>query len=879
MKSRIIAGIALALFGLGAAALEPGKGFGAAPRASGVLPKQAGPILLDRNPLARSLTDAVEANKIIAGSGNGAADDRFGRSLSMAGNLLAIGSPTDDSGILADAGSVYVFQYTGSAWVFQAKINPPVPEQNGAFGAAVAIIEDRLAIGSPLATTADGATSGAVYIYRLNGNTWALEQNIDPAARSANDNFGSSLAIDSTNLVAGARTGDASAASAGSVWVFTRSGTIWSEQQRLTANDGATADNFGLSVALSGNSVIVGANLARISALEAAGAAYVFTRSGSIWTQQQKLVAPVAGELDEFGVDVDLEGDTAIVGHRNEDGTFANSGAARIYTRAAGVWTLTTTLTASDAADNDFFGLTVALDGPFALVGAYTEDRTGLIDAGAAYIYERSQGGVWSQKDKFIASDAANIDQFGFEVALAPGLGLVGAPLDDNSDGIDAGAVYTFVNGTPTTTALVTNLSSLTYGETLSLLATVTPTATGTVNFNNGVSLLGADVLDGASQGNLNLVPNAGSYAVSAAYLGDGTNLASTSNVANVSVSRAATNLALNGSHVTREYGQTVSFTATLTESAVGGVSPGGNIVFNNNGNFLASVPLSGGQAVLSRNNLPVGSYNITAVYAGDTNFLGASSASVPYSVTVANVSISVTSSPNPAPRNTNQTFTATFTGGIPTGNVALQALPQPTGSPIALGSPAIVSGVASIQSSVLPLGSYIIRAIYVGDANHAFNQSDSVQTHVVTAAADLSIVKSNGITFINEGSQVTYTITVSNPAGGDPVVDARVNDNVNAAFFDDSILETSWTCAAGAGANCDTLSGNGDIVNLLVDLDPGSSVVITLTTRCRAEGNEFTVTNTATVSAPVGLTDTNPANNSSTDADQSGMFRDGFEG
>lgn len=882
MKSRILAGLTLAFLGLGASALEPAKGFGANAGSTGAPVSQKStlqpPLFFDRTAGTIPLADVTEAAKLIAGSGTGAADDRFGRSVSISGTRLVVGAPTDDDSTTTDSGSVYVFHFNGTSWVQIQKINPPTPETNAAFGSAVAIDGDWLVVGSPFATSGDGAASGQTYTYNFTGATWALQQTLDPVNRSANDNFGASAAIEGTTLVVGSRTADTLQPASGAAYVFTRTGSVYSEQQRLVASDGLTADNFGVAVGLSGDSVIVGANFARISALDAAGAAYVFTRTGSVWSQQQKLVAPTAGELDEYGSDVDIEGNTAIVGHRNEDSAFANSGAARIYTRSGSTWTLHTTLTAADAANDDFFGITVALEGGFALVGAYTDDRTGLIDAGAAYLFERNQSNVWSQKDKYLASDANTNDQFGFEVALAPGFGLVGAPLDDNANGVDAGAAYVFNNGTPTTTSLQANQTSFAYGNTLNLDATVSPLSTGTVNFRNGTNVIGSDTLDGASQANLSLVPLVGTYAMNAQYLGNGTQLGSTSPTINVSVVKADTSLILNGSASSQVYASSVSFTATISDTAVGGLAPTGSIRFMNGIDVLAIVALTGNQAVLTRDDLPVGNYNVTAHYDGDANFNASMTSPVAYSVTQATVSINITSTPNPAARNSNQTFTATLVGGRPTGNVGLQALPLPSGAPISIGSPMIVNGVASVVFSGLPLGSYTIRAFYSGDGNHVGTVTDSAQPHVVTPAADLSIVKSNGISFINEGSQVTYTITVTNPPSGDPVTGAIINDNVNAAFFDDSAAETSWTCTPDANSDCSTPAGTGDISGLLVDLDPGSSVVITLVTRCRAEGNEFTVTNTATVAAPAGLTDPVLTNNSSTDADASGIFRDGFE-
>jgi ATP-dependent DNA ligase len=179
----------------------------------------------------------------------------------------------------------------------------------------------------------------------------------------------------------------------GAVYVFTRSGNNWTQQAKLTAADGADGDLFGTSLAIYGDTVIVGAPHAEIGNSLYAGAAYIFTRSGSNWTQQAKLTADDRAFMDRFGNSVDIEGDMIIVGAPNIDvACNTNQGIAYIFTRSGNSWTLQNRLIASDGMAEALprFGNSVALSGNMAVVGASYADAAGNYNQGAAYLYERT---------------------------------------------------------------------------------------------------------------------------------------------------------------------------------------------------------------------------------------------------------------------------------------------------------------------------------------------------------------------------------------------------------------------------------------------------------------------------------------------------------
>ena len=239
-----------------------------------------------------------------------------------------------------------------------------------------------------------------------------------------------------------------------------------------TASDGAEGDSFGNSVALDGDTALVGAYRDNDRGLSS-GSAYFFTRSGGLWTQQQKLTASDGAEGDSFGNSVALDGDTALVGAYIDDDRGSESGSAYFFTRSGGVWTQQQKLTASDGAEGDSFGSSVALDGDTALVGAYGDDDLGS-NSGSAYIFTRS-GGVWTQQAKLTALDGAAWDSFGYSVALDGDTVLVGANGDDDL-GSNSGSVYFFH---PSDAAARSDSANVVIGSgpiTVRVLANDTPT-------------------------------------------------------------------------------------------------------------------------------------------------------------------------------------------------------------------------------------------------------------------------------------------------------------------------------------------------------------------------------------------------------------------
>jgi hypothetical protein len=318
----------------------------------------------------------------------------------------------------------------------------------------------------------------AAYPVTIDPLVW-LEQKVTATDGAAGDSFGYSVALDGPTAVVGAQAatvGDN--LSQGAAYVFTRANGVWTEVEKLTANDGAAYDNFGNGVALSGTTVIVGAPNASVNGNTAQGAAYVFTESGGSWSQTQKLLAADGAASNEFGDSVSVQGNTALIGAIQ---LLHGPGAAYVFVNSGGTWTQTAKLTASGG--SGAFGDAVRIDGNNALIGAQLTGVGGNMDQGAAFVFT-NQGGTWSQSGLLVASDGGRFDSLGSSVALEGSTALVGAP-GATVNGAQRGAAYIFTesNGSWNQTQKLTASD----GEDLD-------------DFGSSVALSGETALIGAAQ-------------------------------------------------------------------------------------------------------------------------------------------------------------------------------------------------------------------------------------------------------------------------------------------------------------------------------------------------------------------------------------------
>jgi hypothetical protein len=453
---------------------------------------------------------------------NTGAIDQFGSSVALSGDTLAVGAYTESGGATgvngnqsdnsaSSAGAVYIFQRTGTTWGQQAYIKASNTRAGAFFGTSVALSGDTLAVGaegeSSSATGINGNQSdnsasfaGAVYVFQRTGTTWAQQAYIKASNTAADGRFGTSVALSGDTLAVGAYGEDSgaigvngnqfdnSASDAGAVYIFQRTGVTWAQQAYVKASNSDKQDHFGISVALSGDTLAVGAEGEASAATGVnanqgdnsavfAGAVYVFRRSATMWAQEAYLKASNAETFDEFGRAVALFDNTLAVGAVGEDSgatglngdqadnSATNAGAVYVFQRTGTTWAQQAYLKASNTGAGDQFGFALALFDDTLAVGAFTESASttgvngngadnGASNAGAVYLFRRS-GGTWPQQAYVKASNTGANDLFGASVAVSGDTLAVGAFSEaSGATGINgnqadngtqrAGAVYLF---------------------------------------------------------------------------------------------------------------------------------------------------------------------------------------------------------------------------------------------------------------------------------------------------------------------------------------------------------------------------------------------------------------------------------------------------
>ncbi len=440
--------------------------------------------------------------------------DQFGVSVAVSGDTIVVGAPYEDSnatgvdGNQADdsadqAGAAYVFTRSGTTWSQQAYLKASNSGAVDRFGYSVAVSGDTIVVGAygedSNATGVDGTQvdnsasfSGAAYVFTRSGTTWSQQAYLKASDTGANDRFGYAVAVSGETIAVGAY--DDSSISGGAAYVFTRSGTTWSQQANLQASNAGAGDQFGYAIAVSGDTIVVGAPYedsnatgvdgSGIDNLDAAGAAYVFKRSGTTWSQQAYLKASNTAFRDKFGYAVAASGDTVVVGAPYEDSnatgvdgngadnSATDSGAAYVFTRSVSTWSQQAYLKASNTDAGDWFGYAAAVSGDTIVVGAYGEGSSatgvggneadnGASFSGAAYRFTRNNT-TWSQQAYLKATNTGALDLFGLSVAVSGDTIVVGASFEASSatgvGGIEAdngagqaGAAYVFAPSTPCT--------------------------------------------------------------------------------------------------------------------------------------------------------------------------------------------------------------------------------------------------------------------------------------------------------------------------------------------------------------------------------------------------------------------------------------------
>jgi len=343
----------------------------------------------------------------------------FGQSVAASGDTVIVGA----DGI----GAAYVYLRSGFTWNAQGTLVPPDPTGIDYFGHSVGLQGDTAVVGAP-----NNAGKGAAYVFVRHGSNWNFEAKLTPNDAMPGQYFGFAVAVSGDTVVVSAISDAHAGTNSGAGYVFTRSGASWSQQAKLIADDGSAFDTFGYSVALDANTAVVGAWLDDVAPFGHSGSAYVFSRDGTSWHQEAKLTATVPASDQFFGVSVALAGDTALVGAY---GDMAYEGSAYVFQRSGSTWTPQAKLVASDGATQDFFGSSVALRGDVAAIGAYGTN----VFAGSAYLFARTVS-HWNQLFELTASDGTASEYFGAAIAVTSDTLAAGALHDEPE-----GSVYVYV--------------------------------------------------------------------------------------------------------------------------------------------------------------------------------------------------------------------------------------------------------------------------------------------------------------------------------------------------------------------------------------------------------------------------------------------------
>ncbi|MEQ1748674.1 MAG: choice-of-anchor D domain-containing protein, partial [Prosthecobacter sp.] len=374
---------------------------------------------------------------------------QFGTSVAVDGIYTVVGSPLDDAGS-TDSGVVKVY-HTNTGVLLHTIANPS-PATNDQFGISVSVSGSRLIVGAHLDDT--GSTdSGNAYVYDLSSGPPSLPTLTLPnPGPASSDNYGYAVAISGSYVAVSARLDDTGASNAGSVYVYDLS-AVSPSTPLLTLNNPSPAvnDNFGISVAISGARLVVGAYFDDTGATDA-GSAYVFDlTSGTPATPSFTLNNPSAVASDFFGVSVSISGTKVAVGARQDDALAVDSGSVYVYDLAGGTPTTPTlSLGNPDPEASDFFGTSVALSGTNLFVGAIY-DNTGAADSGEAYVFDLLSGTPATPLHTLVNPAPLASDEYGYAVAIAGTKLVIGARLD-NAGATDAGSAYIYdlTSGTPT---------------------------------------------------------------------------------------------------------------------------------------------------------------------------------------------------------------------------------------------------------------------------------------------------------------------------------------------------------------------------------------------------------------------------------------------
>jgi hypothetical protein len=414
----------------------------------------------------------------------------YGYAVAISGDTAVVASFSGDK-------PAYVFVRSGSGWIEQARLTPS-DNNGGVFGESLAIDKDTIVIGSPMPRPTDLNQVGAAYVFVRSGSNWTEQKKLTSPDFQSSDqaSFGEAVAVNGDTIAVAQDYSQQK----GTVHIFGRTGSVWTSQQPLVSPNWQTETSrllFGFALSMSSDTLVVGApeENDEDANIQLSGAVYVYTRAGSSFAFQKKLTAPDPIQYSYFGGSVSLSGDDLVVGSAHAP-ILNLPGAAYVFARSGSIWTGPQKLVSSDAEPKDAFGLSVAISGdrlivgsPISIMSRETQSDPIIVSRpDAAYVFGRSNG-IWSEQHRLMASDTTLGDEFGRAVAIGPNVILVGADHHGSDPNNAPGAAYTFAEEQPqgdTTAPIISGLNNLTVTAPSSsgAVATFNPTATDDVDGN-----------------------------------------------------------------------------------------------------------------------------------------------------------------------------------------------------------------------------------------------------------------------------------------------------------------------------------------------------------------------------------------------------------
>jgi MYXO-CTERM domain-containing protein len=393
-------------------------------------------------PLARAAPLAWTQRAALHAPAGGADAERFGEAVALDGDTVVVGATGTVGASTVMQGAAYVYRER-SGFSLEARFQGALGVANQDYGESVGLSGDVVVVGAPH-DVVGSLRPGAAYVYERHGVDWTALPTLTASDGASNDEFGASVAIAGDTVVVGAPKASVSGAEArGAAYVFVRNGAGYVLRKKLVASDGLAADQFGGRVAISGSTVLVGD---QPFGSNPSGAAYVFERTGTTFSAGQRLTPSRIAPGAFFGAGIALAGDQAVVtaylGLRNGDRD------AYLFVRGATGWVEKTRLTPPAAAPDDFgFAAAVTDDRAF-VVALQPTSAAGDVGVGAVHSFERT-GSTWTEGALITSSDDQPVDAFGWSIAASKRRLVVGAPLTDLAPGHQQGAAYIFEQDAP----------------------------------------------------------------------------------------------------------------------------------------------------------------------------------------------------------------------------------------------------------------------------------------------------------------------------------------------------------------------------------------------------------------------------------------------